>query len=45
MHIATLALTIVPAVHLAVSPYMEPLQEEIFSVSAMFPLLGANQAK
>lgn len=45
MHIATLALTIVPGMCSVVTLSMELLQEEIFSVSAMFTLLGANQTQ
>lgn len=45
MYIATLALFIALGMCPAVSLSMEPLQEEIFSVSALFPLLGANQVQ
>lgn len=45
MYIATLALIIAPGMCPAVSLSMEPLQEEIFCVSAMFPLLGATQVQ
>lgn len=45
MYIATLALIIAPGMCPAVILSMEPLQEEIFCVSAMFPLLGATQVQ
>lgn len=45
MYIATLALFIALGMCPAVSLSMEPLQEEIFSVSALFSLLGANQVQ
>lgn len=45
LYIATLALFIALGMCPAVSLSMEPLQEEIFSVSATFPSLEANQVQ
>lgn len=45
MYIATLALFIALGMCPAVSLSMESLQEEIFSISAMCPLLVANQVQ